>query len=63
MVPQFRPQECEPKAKLGDYVGVHYVGRLASDNTEFDNSYTRGEPIEFRLGAEQVLGAPWGCMG
>ncbi|PNH08474.1 Peptidyl-prolyl cis-trans isomerase FKBP15-2 [Tetrabaena socialis] len=50
---KFRPEECETKAVDGDYVGVHYVGKLA-DGTEFDNSLTRGEPIEFQLGAQQV---------
>lgn len=28
-------------------------GKLA-DGTEFDNSFSRGEPIEFKLGAQEV---------
>lgn len=35
-------------------VSVHYSGKL-SDGREFDNSYSRGEPIEFRLGIGQVI--------
>lgn len=38
----------------GDLVSVHYVGTLA-DGTEFDNSYTRGQPITFPLGQGQVI--------
>ena len=40
--------------KKGDTVAVHYVGRL-QDGTEFDNSKTRGAPIEFTIGAGQVI--------
>lgn len=35
-------------------VKVHYSGKLAN-GTEFDNSYRRGEPIEFQLGVGQVI--------
>ena len=38
----------------GDTVAVHYVGRL-QDGTEFDNSKKRGQPIEFEVGAGQVI--------
>lgn len=38
----------------GDLVSVHYVGKLA-DGTEFDNSYTRGQPYTFPLGQGQVI--------
>lgn len=34
--------------KPTDTVKVHYKGTL-TDGTEFDSSYTRGEPIEFQL--------------
>ncbi|GFR45761.1 hypothetical protein Agub_g7176 [Astrephomene gubernaculifera] len=58
-----RPEKCETKAKNGDYVGVHYIGKL-TDGTEFDNSYKRSEPIEFQLGYGQVI-AGWeqGILG
>ena len=35
-------------------VAVHYSGKLTNGN-EFDNSYRRGEPIEFKLGVGQVI--------
>ena len=40
--------------KAGDQVRVHYNGRL-TDGTIFDESYSRGEPIEFPLGAGMVI--------
>jgi FKBP-type peptidyl-prolyl cis-trans isomerase len=39
---------------VGAEVKVHYIGKLASNGKEFDNSYKRGEPIEFPAGQ--------GCM-
>ncbi len=41
-------------AMNGLAVSVNYVGML-TDGTEFDNSYKRGEPIEFTLGAGMVI--------
>ena len=41
-------------AKTGDKVKVHYVGTL-KDGTEFDNSRTRGEGLEFTLGDGNLL--------
>ena len=43
-----------PKAKPGDKVKVHYEGKL-TNGTEFDNSFKRGTPFEFELGAGQVI--------
>lgn len=42
------------KPGKGDNVSVHYVGKLA-DGTVFDNSYERGEPIEFPVGIGYVI--------
>lgn len=42
------------KPKTDQMVKVHYTGRLL-DGTVFDSSIDRGEPIEFPLGAHQVI--------
>ena len=44
-----------PEAVRGKRVAVHYVGVAHSDGAEFDNSYDRGEPLVFSLGAGQVI--------
>ncbi|MDR2671742.1 MAG: peptidylprolyl isomerase [Coriobacteriales bacterium] len=41
-------------AQLGSMVRVHYIGTF-DDGVEFDNSYTRGEPVEFILGAQMMI--------
>lgn len=43
-----------PVAKAGKMVTVHYRGTLA-DGTVFDESYKRGQPFQFNLGAGQVI--------
>ncbi len=45
-------------AKAGDTVQVHYVGVAYSTGEEFDASWNRGAPLEFRLGVGQVI-AGW----
>ncbi len=45
-------------AKAGDKVLVHYVGVAYSTGEEFDASWNRGDPLEFRLGVGQVI-AGW----
>lgn len=47
----------EQKPKAGQNVKVHYTGYLL-DGKLFDSSVERGEPIEFPLGAGQVI-AGW----
>lgn len=44
-----------PEAVPGKRVAVHYVGVSWSNGNEFDNSYDRGEPLVFGLGAGQVI--------
>jgi peptidylprolyl isomerase len=47
-----------PVANAGDTVRVHYVGVAFSTGEEFDSSWNRGDPIQFRLGVGQVI-AGW----
>jgi peptidylprolyl isomerase len=44
-----------PEAKTGDEVSMQYVGALYSDGTEFDASWDRGQPFDFKLGAGEVI--------
>ncbi|WP_037367444.1 FKBP-type peptidyl-prolyl cis-trans isomerase [Amycolatopsis orientalis] len=44
-----------PEAKPGNAVSVHYVGVSHSTGAQFDASYDRGAPLEFQLGAGQVI--------
>ncbi|OGN05770.1 MAG: hypothetical protein A2750_04270 [Candidatus Yanofskybacteria bacterium RIFCSPHIGHO2_01_FULL_45_42] len=41
-------------AENGDTLSAHYVGAL-EDGTVFDESYGRGQPIQFVLGAGQLI--------
>jgi peptidylprolyl isomerase len=43
------------EAAAGQTVRVHYVGVAHSTGEEFDASYNRGDPLEFRLGVGQVI--------
>ncbi len=40
--------------KQGDTIKVHYTGTL-NDGSEFDSSYKRNEPIEFKAGTGQMI--------
>ena len=43
------------EAKSGDTISAHYVGVAHSTGEEFDASWTRGQPLAFRLGVGQVI--------
>jgi peptidylprolyl isomerase len=42
-------------AKAGDVVSMQYIGNAWSTGGEFDASWNRGQPLEFPLGAGQVI--------
>ena len=43
------------EATAGSTVVAHYVGVAHSSGEEFDASYNRGAPLQFRLGIGQVI--------
>jgi peptidylprolyl isomerase len=43
------------EAQAGQTVSVHYVGVSHSTGEQFDASYDRGQPLQFRLGVGQVI--------
>ena len=45
-------------AKAGSQISVNYSGVAYSTGREFDNSYDRGQPFDFALGAHEVI-AGW----
>ena len=47
-----------PEAVPGQTVTVHYVGVAHSTGEEFDASWNRGAPLDFRLGVGMVI-AGW----
>ncbi|OMH33013.1 FKBP-type peptidyl-prolyl cis-trans isomerase [Tersicoccus sp. Bi-70] len=46
------------EATPGSTVSAHYVGVAFSTGEEFDSSWNRGAPLDFRLGVGQVI-AGW----
>lgn len=55
-------EESMSKAEIGDHVKVHYTGKLENGD-QFDSSEGK-DPIEFTLGAHQVIkGFEDGVMG
>ena len=42
-------------AESGDDIVVHYVGRIASSGQQFDSSRNRRDPLDFALGAGDVI--------
>ena len=52
------------EATKGKRVSVHYVGVAFSNGEEFDASWNRGTPFEFKLGKGQVIpGWDQGVLG
>ncbi|OQO11513.1 hypothetical protein B0A48_03240 [Cryoendolithus antarcticus] len=52
------PVSCSRPSQSGDKLSINYRGRLQSTGAEFDNSYDRGSPFKFTLGAGEVI-AGW----
>jgi peptidylprolyl isomerase len=53
-------------ARRGDAISVQYVGVAFSNGQEFDSSWERGQPFQFRLGAnppEVISGWDRGLVG
>jgi len=52
-----------PEVKCGNIVTAHYTGRL-EDGTQFDSSFDRGTPFQFRICQGQVIpGWDQGLLG
>lgn len=49
------PKTCQRPTRSGDEISVHYRGKLLSGGTIFDESYSRGVPLSFKLGAGEVI--------
>lgn len=47
-----------PQASAGQFVRAHYTGVTHAEGEQFDSSWDRGDPLEFRLGVGQVI-AGW----
>lgn len=56
-VEETRTETCERPSRNGDKIWVHYRGTL-ENGVQFDESYDRGQPFAFELGAHQVI-AGW----
>ena len=41
--------------QAGQKIKAHYAGTLESNGKKFDSSYDRGQPLEFVVGAGQVI--------
>lgn len=48
------PKQKGAQAQAGDIVSVHYTGKFLNDSV-FDSSVARNEPIKFTLGKGQVI--------
>ena len=51
------------EANAGHHVTVHYVGVAFSTGEEFDASWNRGQPLQFRLGRRKLIIPPHMAYG
>ncbi|KAL9058105.1 MAG: hypothetical protein Q9162_001967 [Coniocarpon cinnabarinum] len=47
-------ENANRRTQEGDQISMHYRGTLENGN-QFDASYDRGQPLDFKLGAGQVI--------
>jgi FK506-binding protein 1 len=40
---------------MGDRLSMHYKGTLASNGNQFDSSYDRGKPFQFKIAKGEVI--------
>jgi len=53
-----------PEVKAGNLVGMHYEGKLSSNNKQFDACQAPSKPLKFKVGTGQVIkGWDVGLMG
>merc|ERR1711902_208196 len=53
-----------PEVKAGNLVGMHYEGKLSSNNKQFDACQAPNKPLKFKVGTGQVIkGWDVGLMG
>ncbi len=53
-----------PEVQAGNTVSAHYVGVAFSSGEEFDSSWGRGAPLDFKAGVGQVIqGWDQGLLG
>ncbi|XP_064394427.1 endoplasmic reticulum protein SC65-like [Halichondria panicea] len=51
----YRPDNCQHKAKTGDIIHYHYVGRLGSNGQEFGKSFDYDSPYIVSLGHGRII--------
>ncbi len=47
--------DAQRVVKVWDIIQVHYTGKLKSDNSVFDSSLERGQPIDVEIGGKQMI--------
>ncbi|KAJ5103825.1 FK506-binding protein 2 [Penicillium argentinense] len=47
--------ECTRKTQNGDNISMHYRGTLQDSGKQFDSSYQRNVPLNFKLGSGRVI--------
>ena len=63
-----KSEGCMPKAKDGDQLSIHYVGKVAQTGEKFESSRDSNRPYNFTLGHGQVIagyeeGMQGACIG